>query len=149
MYFIFSIFKGLPTFLNTFGWWFLRGNTFSGSYGITTVGHLLFANCTFHWRAAAAAAAVTGAAVQCVWRVYDVVYFIALASCKSSLVPCVQLVLWHDHIVRTKRWLLISAPLVTPTTTPPFLPAGAPVCQKSWWGQVYVVGKTCPPPWFE
>ena len=70
----------------------------------------------------------------CVWRVYDVVYFIALASCKSSLVPCVQLVLWHDHIVRTKRWLLISAPLVTPTTTPPFLPIGAPECQKSWWG---------------
>ena len=43
--------------------------------------------------AAAAAAAATAAAVQCVWRVYDVVYFIALASCKSSLVPCVQLVL--------------------------------------------------------
>ena len=40
-----------------------------------------------------AAAAATAAAVQCVWRVYDVVYFIALASCKSSLVPCVQLVL--------------------------------------------------------
>ena len=39
--------------------------------------------------------------VQCVWRVYDVVYFIALASCKSSLVPCVQLVLWHDHISKS------------------------------------------------